>query len=135
MAPHFEEKSGIVRCQTEWGRWYQTVAEVVIEVDLEEGTKGKEVKVDIAPSKLRAEVRGKVIFEVIQKPHAWRILINFQDTLRTCGTDCLNVPYLPTLPDIQDYSFSGFTPQHDSCGRLHLDDRGPEALADTTGQV
>ena len=65
MAPHFEEKSGIVHCQTEWGRWYQTVAEVVVEVDLEEGTKGKEVKVDMAPNKLRVEVRGKVIFEVL----------------------------------------------------------------------
>ena len=64
MASHFEEKSGIVNCETEWGRWYQTVAEVVVEVDLEPGTKGKEVKVDMAPSKLRCEVRGKVIFEV-----------------------------------------------------------------------
>ena len=59
---HFDEKSGIVECKTEWGRWYQTVAEVVVEVDLEPGTRGKDVDVTIQPNKLTCAVRQKEIF-------------------------------------------------------------------------
>jgi hypothetical protein len=62
---NFDEKSGIVAHNTDWGKWYQTVAEVTIEVDLEEGTRGKEVQVDIHPNSLKCVIRGKLLFEVI----------------------------------------------------------------------
>ncbi len=61
---NFEEKSGIVAHKTEWGRWYQTVSEVTIEVDLEPGTRGKEVQCQIKPNHLSCKVRDKLLFEV-----------------------------------------------------------------------
>lgn len=61
---HFEEKSGIVFSSTEWGRWYQTGNEVMVEVDVEYGTRAKDVIVDIKPSKLTCLVRGNKMFEV-----------------------------------------------------------------------
>jgi len=60
---HFDEKSGIVCHETEFGKWYQSVAEVTVLVNLELGTRGKEVHVDIQPNKLKCEVRGKLLFE------------------------------------------------------------------------
>ena len=61
---HFDEKSGVVCHETGFGKWHQTVDEVMILVDLEPGTRGKEVHVDIQPNKLKCSVRGKLIFEV-----------------------------------------------------------------------
>ena len=61
---HFDEKSGVVYHDTEFGKWHQTVDEVVILINLEPGTRGKEVHVDIQPNKLKCSVRGKIIFEV-----------------------------------------------------------------------
>ena len=61
---HFDEKSGVVPCKTEWGRWYQTAQEVTVEVDLEEGTRGKEIQVETRPNFIRCIVRGKELFQV-----------------------------------------------------------------------
>ena len=60
---HFDEKSGVICHKTDFGQWYQTVDEVMILVNLESGTRGKEVHVDIQPNKLKCVVRGKIIFE------------------------------------------------------------------------
>ena len=60
---HFDEKSGVICHKTDFGQWHQTVDEVVILVNLESGTRGKEVHVDIQPNKLKCVVRGKIIFE------------------------------------------------------------------------
>jgi hypothetical protein len=61
---HFDEKSGVIAHSTPWGRWNQTVSEVVIEVDLEPGTRGKDVKVVIKPSHIECVVKGNQIFKV-----------------------------------------------------------------------
>jgi hypothetical protein len=61
---HFDEKSGVVFHETSFGRWSQTVAEVVVEVDVEKGTRGKDVVVVIKPSQLECRVKGNVIFKV-----------------------------------------------------------------------
>jgi hypothetical protein len=45
-------------------RWSQTVNEVVIEVDVEPGTRGKEAQVTIKPSHLECIVKGNLIFQV-----------------------------------------------------------------------
>ena len=60
---HFDEKSGVICHKTDFGQWYQTVDEVMILVNLESGTRGKDVHVDIQPNKLKCLVRGKIIFE------------------------------------------------------------------------
>ena len=61
---HFDEKAGVAVCRTPWGRWYQTVGEVVVEVDLEKGTRAKECWVTILPNQLTCTVRQKELFNV-----------------------------------------------------------------------
>ena len=60
----FAEKAGIISHATDFGKWYQTVAEVTLLVDLEPGTRGKEVQVTILPKKLKCVVKGHLILEV-----------------------------------------------------------------------
>ncbi|KAK8719597.1 hypothetical protein OTU49_013925 [Cherax quadricarinatus] len=60
---NFDERSGIVPCTVPWGRWWQTVAEVHIEVDVPEGTKSKLIQVDVKPSHIKVVLLDKVIFE------------------------------------------------------------------------
>ncbi|CAL8120125.1 unnamed protein product [Orchesella dallaii] len=53
---HFDEKAGIVVSNHEWGRWSQSVKEVNIEVNLEHGTKAKEIGVCIKPNHLQCRM-------------------------------------------------------------------------------
>ncbi|XP_023344795.1 nudC domain-containing protein 2 [Eurytemora carolleeae] len=75
----FEERSGIVSCTTDWGRWYQTVTDVTIEVILEQGTTGREVKVDLSPSRISCSVKGNIIFQgiffdkIVEDESTWTI--------------------------------------------------------------
>jgi len=75
----FEDRSGVVSCPTDWGRWYQTVEDVTIEVLLEQGTRGKEITVNISPGNIFCAARGKVIFQgvlfdkVIEDESTWTI--------------------------------------------------------------
>ena len=64
MGLDFDEKSGIVACETSWGRWWQTVAEVHIDVKLPEGTRAKSIKVDTTPSTIACSVQGTTTFKV-----------------------------------------------------------------------
>eukprot|EP00088_Acartia_fossae_P069741 TRINITY_DN9188_c0_g1_i11.p1 TRINITY_DN9188_c0_g1~~TRINITY_DN9188_c0_g1_i11.p1 ORF type:complete len:302 (-),score=43.87 TRINITY_DN9188_c0_g1_i11:1106-2011(-) len=75
----FEERSGVVACETEWGRWYQTVEDVSLEINLTPGTKGREVKVDISTRRIQCQIRGTVIIKgklfdsVIEDESTWTI--------------------------------------------------------------
>jgi len=60
----FDEKSGIVPCNTEWGRWWQTVEELHIEVMLPANTKAKDVGVHITNSSVTCRILGKTLFSV-----------------------------------------------------------------------
>ncbi|XP_003388155.1 PREDICTED: nudC domain-containing protein 2-like [Amphimedon queenslandica] len=60
---HFDEKSGLVPCATPWGSWSQTIDEVFIEVNVREGTRSKDIKFNITPSKLSLRVSGELLFE------------------------------------------------------------------------
>lgn len=64
MVSLFDEKSGVVVCNTPWGRWWQTVQEVNIEVDLPVGTRSKEITVSLKPTEIKCIVKNEVIFEV-----------------------------------------------------------------------
>ena len=76
---NFDEKAGVVSQNTDFGKWYQTVAEVTILVNLEVGTRGKEVQVTILPNKVKCIVRGNLIFEgktygtVMEDESVWTI--------------------------------------------------------------
>lgn len=60
---HFEERSGVVPCQTPWGSWYQTMEEVFIEVNVPVGTSAKEVKCRLGSRDIELHVRGQEIFK------------------------------------------------------------------------
>ncbi|KAG8224817.1 hypothetical protein J437_LFUL002263 [Ladona fulva] len=60
---HFDERSGIVTCATPWGRWWQTVQEVNIEVNIPSGTRGREIKVKLLANEIECMVKGEVVFK------------------------------------------------------------------------
>ncbi|VVC46244.1 CS domain,HSP20-like chaperone [Cinara cedri] len=47
--------------QTEWGRWWQDLNDVHIEVNLSPGTKSKDIKIDLTIKNISIEVLGKTI--------------------------------------------------------------------------
>jgi len=61
---HFDEKSGIIPCNTEWGRWWQTVDELHIEITLPVNTKSKDVKVNVTNSSITCQIFGKTLLSV-----------------------------------------------------------------------
>lgn len=62
MSSHFDEKSGVVSCKTPWGSWYQTVEEIVVNVNVEEGTRGRDIRVNIKPNHITCTVKGEILF-------------------------------------------------------------------------
>lgn len=63
-ASHFDEKSGIVPCNTEWGRWWQTLDELHIEVKFPVCIRSKDVKVNVTNSSITCQILGKTLFSV-----------------------------------------------------------------------
>eukprot|EP00118_Oscarella_pearsei_P010852 m.68857 g.68857 ORF g.68857 m.68857 type:complete len:153 (+) comp35562_c0_seq1:403-861(+) len=60
---NFDEKAGLVKSATPWGLWSQTMDEVIIEVQVEEGTRGRDVACDIKPNQIALNVKGKNIIK------------------------------------------------------------------------
>ncbi|XP_016850529.1 nudC domain-containing protein 2 isoform X2 [Anolis carolinensis] len=63
MSAPFEERSGLVPCATPWGRWYQTMEEVFVEVDVPQGTRAKEVQCSLQSRCLSLSVAGKEVLK------------------------------------------------------------------------
>ena len=61
---HFDERSGVVYCSTEWGQWAQTIEEVFIEVDVPDGTKSKDIRCDMTSTSISVTVNHQQIFKV-----------------------------------------------------------------------
>ena len=61
---HFDERSGVVYCRTEWGQWAQTIEEVFIEVDVAEGTKSKDICCDMRHRSIAVTVSKREILKV-----------------------------------------------------------------------
>lgn len=61
---HFDEKSGIIPCQTPWGSWWQTVHDVHIEILLQPTIKSKDIKITISPNFLQCSIFNKDIIKV-----------------------------------------------------------------------
>ncbi|XP_071120449.1 nudC domain-containing protein 2-like isoform X1 [Mytilus edulis] len=59
---NFDEKSGIIPCNTPWGKWLQTVEDVFVEVLVPEGTKCKEISINIQTKTIKVVVSGKEVF-------------------------------------------------------------------------
>ena len=61
---NFDEKSGVIPCNTPWGNWWQTIEDIFIEVLVTEGTKSGEISIDIKPKSIKVVVKGKEVFTV-----------------------------------------------------------------------
>lgn len=64
MAAPFEERSGVVPCRTPWGRWYQTLEEVFVEVHVPPGTRAKDVSCSLQSRHLALAVGGRQLLQV-----------------------------------------------------------------------
>ncbi|BFZ15117.1 hypothetical protein BsWGS_18156 [Bradybaena similaris] len=85
---HFDERSGVIPCKTEWGQWWQTVDEVYVEINSSAELKAKEIKCTITPKRIRVEVKGNLIFEgdLYEPVHADEALWTLEDKcmIRIC---------------------------------------------------
>lgn len=79
---HFDERSGLVPCVTPWGSWSQTIEEIFVEVNVEKGTKSKEIKCSIKPTFISVSVAGKEIFKV-------RLSINYNSVILYTRVNCV----------------------------------------------
>ena len=59
---NFMEKCGIVHCVTPWGRWWQTLSEIHIEINVPEETASKFIKIEAKPCYITVEVSGMTVF-------------------------------------------------------------------------
>ena len=66
---HFDDTSGVVSRGTNWGRWWQTMDDVCMELDLEEGTPAKLVHCEIKPKHIKVVVKGQCLVEVFTQIH------------------------------------------------------------------
>ena len=86
----FDERSGIADCITPWGRWWQTLTELHVEVNVPEGTKSKDVCCEIKAKKLSLAVHGETLFKVSK---SWRSITN---RLLTVAPAC-SITLLPAV--------------------------------------
>ncbi|XP_033923098.1 nudC domain-containing protein 2 [Melopsittacus undulatus] len=63
MSAPFEERSGVVPCGTPWGRWYQTLEEVFIEVQVPPGTRAKDICCSLQSQHIALSVRGQDVLQ------------------------------------------------------------------------
>ena len=76
---HFDEKSGLIFCNTEWGNWSQTVEEVHITVNLKTRTRGRDVTCEIRPNSIRLVIQSVELFSgqlygtVIENESVWSL--------------------------------------------------------------
>ncbi|NWI68768.1 NUDC2 protein, partial [Todus mexicanus] len=63
MSAPFEERSGVVPCGTRWGRWYQTLEEVFIEVQVPPGTLARDVRCSLQSRHIALAVRGREVLQ------------------------------------------------------------------------
>jgi hypothetical protein len=60
----FDDRSGAVFATADWGRWWQTMEEVFIEIDCPPGTSAKDIKCDIAAKRLKVVLKSQTVLEV-----------------------------------------------------------------------
>lgn len=75
---HFQEKAGVISCETEWGSWSQNCDEITIEVKLSGKYKPKELDISISTKTLCCKVRSDVIIEVGMAVSKAYITANFK---------------------------------------------------------
>lgn len=59
----FDDRSGIIACVTPWGRWWQTIDDVTVEVNVPDACRAKEIQCSVTPRSLSLAVRGNTVFK------------------------------------------------------------------------
>ncbi|WAQ98832.1 NUDC2-like protein [Mya arenaria] len=75
---HFDETSGVIVCGTEWGRWWQTLEEVHVEVDLPEGTKASMLRWELSMSEDRKLLHICLLKVKTTADQCWKSLLTDQ---------------------------------------------------------
>ncbi|XP_063970691.1 nudC domain-containing protein 2-like isoform X2 [Lytechinus pictus] len=75
---NFDEKSGVVPCLTPWGCWYQTMDEVMVEINVPEGTTSKAIKATFGVNTLSCsvpgvEIKGELYSRVVADECLWSL--------------------------------------------------------------
>jgi len=77
---NFDEKSGVVPCKTEWGTWHQSMDEVVVMIDVAQGTSARDLTVKIAATSLEFKTKngdtafkGKLFASVLCDECTWTL--------------------------------------------------------------
>ena len=83
---HFDERSGVVYCRTEWGQWAQTIDEVFIEVDVAEGTRSRDIQCDMKHRSIVVTVSKK---EILKVPYSLCVCIIIMCILMRRSFGCL----------------------------------------------
>uniref|UniRef100_A0A1B6JK04 CS domain-containing protein n=1 Tax=Homalodisca liturata TaxID=320908 RepID=A0A1B6JK04_9HEMI len=60
---HFDEKSGVIKFNTAWGCWWQTVFEVHLSVNVPNNTKSKDVRINISANNIECIVHNTIILK------------------------------------------------------------------------
>ena len=61
---HFDETSGVISFLTSWGRWWQTVYDIQIEIFSKEKIRSKDVKINIKSNNIECNIKDSQIFKV-----------------------------------------------------------------------
>ncbi len=64
MVDNFEEKSGLITSTTSWGKWGQTIEDVILIVDVPEGTIPKSINCVVKSKSISFSVKDSVHFQV-----------------------------------------------------------------------
>ncbi|XP_059141086.1 nudC domain-containing protein 2-like [Physella acuta] len=59
----FDERSGVIRCKTEWGCWWQTIDEVTIEIHSDTELKSKQIECKTKVKHIQVKINGTIILE------------------------------------------------------------------------
>ncbi|VDP23146.1 unnamed protein product [Soboliphyme baturini] len=76
---NFDDIAGQAACKTPWGRWWQTIEEVFIEIELKEKTRGKDIAANISPMTIEFQfhdstlLQGELSDKVIASESTWTI--------------------------------------------------------------
>ncbi len=122
LAMNFDERSSVVACRTSWGRWWQTVDEVQIEVECEPLESAKLVVCSISNTTIMCLVKDKPVIQVSSQrpPSCTSILKLFQGTLfRTVKADDSTWTLGKLLVAFATAFRAGFV----ACIRMHVNDQ------------
>ena len=64
MSARAEETRETVWCESSWGKWYQTLDSICIEIKVPEGVTVKDIKCTIKTNALCVVVQGNTVIEV-----------------------------------------------------------------------